>query len=246
MKMKNVIPSFITGTPEERIAKWKAYMDNGITLIDSSDDKNWIEYGDLSYEDFERCGFSLRYNMGTGDVYTKVKVDVRTYIKYNSDNKRLVVIADNDKTLFDGIIKTNYEFYKLMRQLDIIESEPEIEEEPKPELNAETGNISCSDELIGIATLGGPISGTISPESYCTSCTDCTSCTVSLYDSFLIDTIVKENSIELVYKEVSIWNGLDSRVYKIVYSCLDGKWHKSDRIYGEIIPKQVIEETYKF
>lgn len=238
MKMKNVIPSFITGTPEERIEKWKAYLDAGI--IDSSDDKNWIEYGDLSYEDFERCGFSLRYNMGTWDVYTKVKVDVRTYIKYNSDNKRLVVIADNDKTLFDGIIKTNYEFYKLMRQLDIIESEPEIEEEPKPELNAETGNISCSDELIGIATLGGPISGTISPESYYTSCT------VSLYDSFLIDTIVKENSIELVYKEVSIWNGLDSRVYKIVYSCLDGKWHKSDRIYGEIIPKQVIEETYKF
>lgn len=242
--MKNVIPSFITGTPEERIEKWKAYLDSGIILSDSSDDENWIEYGDLSYEDFERCGFSLRYNMGTWDVYTKVKVDVRTYIKYDNDNKRLVVIADNDKTLFDGIIKTNYEFYQLMRQLDIIDSDPELEpeigEEPKPELNAETGNISCSDELIGIATLGGPISGTISPESYCTSCT------VSLYDSFLIDTIVKENSIELVYKEVSIWNGLDKRVYKIVYSCLDGKWHKSDRIYGEIIPEQVIEETYKF
>lgn len=240
MKMKSVIPGFITGTPEERVAKWKAYVDSGI--IDSSDDENWIEYGDLSYEDFERCGFSFRYNMGTWDVYTKVnvEVDVRTYMKYNTDTKRLVIIANNDKTLFDGIIKTNYEFYKLMRQLDIIESEPEIEEEPKPELNAETGNISCSDELIGIATLGGPISGTISPESYCTSCT------VSLYDSFLIDTIVKENSIELVYKEVSIWNGLDNRIYKIVYSCLDGKWHKSDRIYGEIIPKQVIEETYKF
>ena len=240
MKMKSVIPSFITGTPEEIEAKWKAYVDSGI--IDSSDDENWIEYGDLSYEDFERCGFSFRYNMGTWDVYTKVnvEVDVRTYMKYNTDTKRLVIIANNDKTLFDGIIKTNYEFYKLMRQLDIIESEPEIGEEPKPELNAETGNISCSDELIGIATLGGPISGTISPESYYTSCT------VSLYDSFLIDTIVKENSIELVYKEVSIWNGLDNRVYKIVYSCLDGKWHKSDRIYGEIILKQVIEETYKF
>lgn len=243
--MKSVIPSFITGTPEERIEKWKAYLDSGIILSDSSDDENWIEYGDLSYEDFERCGFSLRYNMGTGDVYTKVKVDVdvRTYIKYDNDNKRLVVIADNDKTLFDGIIKTNYEFYQLMRQLDIIDSDPELEpeigEEPKPELNAETGNISCSDELIGIATLGGPISVT-STESYCTSCT------ISLYDSFLIDTIVKENSIELVYKEVSIWNGLDKRVYKIVYSCLDGKWHKSDRIYGEIILEQIIEETYKF
>ena len=230
--MKSVIPSFITGTPEERIEKWKAYLDSGIILSDSSDDENWIEYGDLSYGDFERCGFSLRYNMGTWDVYTKVKVEVdgRTYIKYDNDNKRLVVIADNDKTLFDGIIKTNYEFYKLMRQLNIIDSDPELEpeigEEPKP-------------ELIGIATLGGSISVT-STGSYCTSCT------VSLYDSFLIDTIVKENSIELVYKEVSIWNGLDKRVYKIVYSCLDGKWHKSDRIYGEIIPEQVIEETYKF
>ena len=248
--MKSVIPSFITGTPEERIEKWKAYLDSGIILSDSSDDENWIEYGDLSYEDFERCGFSLRYNMGTWDVYTKVNIyninleaDTRVYIKYNTDTKRIVVIADNDKTLFDGIIKTNYEFYQLMRQLNIIDSDPELDpeigEEPKPELNAETGNISCSDELIGIATLGGSISVT-STESYCTSCT------VSLYDSFLIDTIVKENSIELVYKEVSIWNGLDNRVYKIVYSCLDGKWHKSDRIYGEIIPEQVIEETYKF
>ena len=29
MKMKSVIPSFITGTPEERIEKWKAYLDSG-------------------------------------------------------------------------------------------------------------------------------------------------------------------------------------------------------------------------
>lgn len=63
--MKSVIPGFITGTPEERVAKWKAYLDSGIILSDSSDDENWIEYGDLSYGDFERCGFSLRYNMGT-------------------------------------------------------------------------------------------------------------------------------------------------------------------------------------
>ena len=107
--MKSVIPGFITGTPEEIEAKWKAYVDSGIILIDSSDDENWIEYRDLSYEDFERCGFSFRYNMGTWDVYTKVnvEVDVRTCMKYNTDTKRLVIIADNDKTLFDGIIKTN-------------------------------------------------------------------------------------------------------------------------------------------
>ena len=100
--MKSVIPGFITGTPEEIEAKWKAYVDSGI--IDSSDDENWIEYGDLSYEDFERCGFSFRYNMGTWDVYTKVNIyninleaDTRVYIKYNTDTKRIVVIADNDK-----------------------------------------------------------------------------------------------------------------------------------------------------
>ena len=34
--MKSVIPGFITGTPEEIEAKWKAYVDSGIILIDSS------------------------------------------------------------------------------------------------------------------------------------------------------------------------------------------------------------------
>lgn len=38
--MKSVIPGFITGTPEERVAKWKAYLDSGIILSDSSDDEN--------------------------------------------------------------------------------------------------------------------------------------------------------------------------------------------------------------
>ncbi len=34
------------------------------------------------------------------------------------------------------------------------------------------------------------------------------------------------------------------RVFKIIFSCKDGKWHKSDPIYGTIIPRE--EEKYIF
>ena len=34
------------------------------------------------------------------------------------------------------------------------------------------------------------------------------------------------------------------RVFKIVYSCKDGKWHKSEPIYGKIIPAS--DEYYEF
>lgn len=34
------------------------------------------------------------------------------------------------------------------------------------------------------------------------------------------------------------------RVFKIVYSCVDGKWNKSDKIYGEIKPPS--DEQYQF
>jgi hypothetical protein len=59
------------------------------------------------------------------------------------------------------------------------------------------------------------------------------------------------DTIEMIYKEFSNVHYYTNpptlpsvKVYKIVYSCKDGKWHKSDRIYGEIIPAQ--NETYKF
>lgn len=58
-------------------------------------------------------------------------------------------------------------------------------------------------------------------------------------------------SIEIVYKETSM-NTLavyphrqpDQRVFKVVYSVKDGKWHKSERIYGDIIPAS--PEYYEF
>tara|TARA_R110000868_G_scaffold3103_2_gene20711 strand:- start:14786 stop:15151 length:366 start_codon:yes stop_codon:yes gene_type:complete len=66
---------------------------------------------------------------------------------------------------------------------------------------------------------------------------------------------VKEvgETIEMIYKETLNSNytttvyfnfSPEVRVFKIVYSCVDGKWNKSERIYGEIVPAQ--EEYYNF
>lgn len=68
---------------------------------------------------------------------------------------------------------------------------------------------------------------------------------------FRVDVIEKSDCIEFVYKEVSMMTYTvypstppEERVFKIVFSCKDGKWHKSDRIYGNIIPSQ--DEYYEF
>ena len=66
---------------------------------------------------------------------------------------------------------------------------------------------------------------------------------------------VKEvgETIEMIYKETLNTNytstiyltpNFQERIFKIVYSCVDGKWNKSERIYGEIVPAQ--EEYYDF
>jgi hypothetical protein len=58
-------------------------------------------------------------------------------------------------------------------------------------------------------------------------------------------------SIEFLYRQISNCVTLqypspppEERVFKIVYSCKKGKWHKSEPIYGKIIPAQ--EEYYEF
>jgi hypothetical protein len=66
-------------------------------------------------------------------------------------------------------------------------------------------------------------------------------------DPRLMETIVLEDSIELIYFEyniVSFSATNDRRIFKIIYSCVDGKWNQSERIYGEIIPAK--EESYVF
>ncbi len=58
-------------------------------------------------------------------------------------------------------------------------------------------------------------------------------------------------SIEMIYKQTSMLTYTiypspppEVRVFKIVYSCVDGKWNKSEPIYGRIIPAQ--NEYFEF
>lgn len=57
-------------------------------------------------------------------------------------------------------------------------------------------------------------------------------------------------TIEMVYKQTPMitYTAYPSlpevRVFKIVYSCVDGKWNKSEPIFGKIIPPQ--DEYYEF
>lgn len=69
----------------------------------------------------------------------------------------------------------------------------------------------------------------------------------------LVDVDEGENYLVLTYTQSKVscfYSGYSAthsdvgsrRVYKIIYSCRGGKWHKTDRIYGRIVPPT--EETY--
>lgn len=60
---------------------------------------------------------------------------------------------------------------------------------------------------------------------------------------------VYDDRIEMIYIQYTCYSYSPSppserRVYKIIYSCVDGKWNVSEPIYGKIIP--ATEETYEF
>ncbi len=66
-----------------------------------------------------------------------------------------------------------------------------------------------------------------------------------------VDVIEKTDSIEFIYKQTSMVTLTvhpspppTERGFKIVFSCVDGKWHKSEPIYGQIISAQA--ESYEF
>lgn len=68
-----------------------------------------------------------------------------------------------------------------------------------------------------------------------------------------IQVIELQDSIEIIYKETSnviythsVYPSTDpeERIFKIIFSCKGGKWHKSDRIYGEIVSST--KESYEF
>jgi hypothetical protein len=61
-------------------------------------------------------------------------------------------------------------------------------------------------------------------------------------EPFHLETNELEDSIEMIYEEVSNMvlsiypsRPLEKRHFKIVFSCVDGKWNKSERIYGKKI-----------
>jgi hypothetical protein len=109
----------------------------------------------------------------------------------------------------------------------------------------EKRNNMKDEQLFGTATSVGFVLG----DGLGTSST-----TYAVFDPWhtpvLVDTIKREDSIELVYKRISrmtlsTWPAqTEVQVYKIIYSCVDGKWNESDKIFGEIFPAQ--EETYSF
>lgn len=61
-----------------------------------------------------------------------------------------------------------------------------------------------------------------------------------------IKTDVYSDRIEIIYKEwVDLYDLAPvKRVFKVIHSCVDGRWNISERIYGVIIPSQ--GETYEF
>jgi hypothetical protein len=61
----------------------------------------------------------------------------------------------------------------------------------------------------------------------------------------LINVTECEDHIELTFKEqTSYFSTSEMKVYKIIYSVIDGKLNKSEKIYGKIIP--ATEESYIF
>lgn len=67
----------------------------------------------------------------------------------------------------------------------------------------------------------------------------------------LIETREIGETIEMIFSTTSnmIYTAYpprepEKRIFKIVFSCIDGKWNKSDRIYGKIIPAR--DQHYEF
>lgn len=59
-----------------------------------------------------------------------------------------------------------------------------------------------------------------------------------------VSILEKSESIEIIYKQKTKISSFSDRLFKVIYSCVDGKWNKSERIYGKIIPAS--KEYYSF
>ena len=69
-----------------------------------------------------------------------------------------------------------------------------------------------------------------------------------IFNSKLVDVKEGDDYIELIYThEPLYWTSSPNvfkQVYKIKYCCIDGKWNKSNPIYGKYIPAS--GESYEF
>jgi len=101
---------------------------------------------------------------------------------------------------------------------------------------------STSVGLVNGSTTTNAASGRITNQSFTTSTFK------EWNEPIRVDVIDTGNSIEMIYVQTknSIWGNLfcEKRAFKIVYSCVNGMWNKSEPIYGKIIPAQ--EEYYEF
>lgn len=103
---------------------------------------------------------------------------------------------------------------------------------------------NSADSIIGTST----VDGTCRPALDGTT----TTTTLSMYHPpRQVDAREVGESIEFIYKETASLSFASfppsyppDKVFKIIFSCVDGKWHKSDRIYGKIIAAS--DETYEF
>lgn len=77
-----------------------------------------------------------------------------------------------------------------------------------------------------------------------------TSANINTYCDERVEVNELHDCIEMIYKRTSMIQNLgfnskpDVQIYKIVFSCIDGKWYKSEPIFGKIIPAQ--DEYYEF
>jgi len=102
-------------------------------------------------------------------------------------------------------------------------------------INSSTGTVTSGHSALGANTFNTTGTSTFNPWNH----------------PEIIEVREVGESIEMIYKQTSSFSrtvGLqpyhDERLYKIVYSCVDGKWNKSEPIFGKIIPAQ--SESYEF
>lgn len=138
--VEEMIPSLITGTPEERIEKWKVYLNAGICIIRPDADKDeWVDVHELYASDFEMLGFIALEKLDNksdwnkyekSDINTSIVTGIKKYITvrvyHNPLSRRVIIAADLEdsafeQTIFNGTLFTNYEFHILLKQLNIID-----------------------------------------------------------------------------------------------------------------------------